>query len=136
MYKAWHTMKCRCCKPDHSSHYWYGARGIRVCAAWCESFETFLRDVGPRPSRRHTLDRIDNERGYEPGNVRWATRAQQMRNTRSNRWLELHGERLTLRDWARRLGASHATIHTRLLRGWPLERALTTPPRIGRNQHG
>src|SRR4026208_765775 len=129
------AMKARCNDPRDDAYRWYGGRGITVCAAWAESFEAFLRDIGPRPSRRHTLDRIDNARGYEPGNVRWATRLQQMRNTRANRWLECNGGRLTIQDWARRIGASHATIHTRLQRGWPLDKALTTPPKIGRNQH-
>jgi hypothetical protein len=135
VYKQWFAMKARCTIPSHKAYAYYGGRGITVCAEWRHSFDTFYRDVGPRPSRRHTLDRIDNARGYEPGNVRWATRLQQMRNTRVNRWLELNGERLTIQDWARRIGASHATIHTRLQRGWPLDKALTLPPKIGRNQH-
>lgn len=127
-YKNWFGMKARCTDPNHTGYPWYGARGITVCQEWRDSFEAFLRDVGERPSRQHTLDRIDNARGYEPGNVRWATRAEQMRNTRANRWLEFNGERLTIQDWAQRLGSTNATLHTRLERGWPLEKVLTTTP--------
>jgi hypothetical protein len=126
-YKNWFGMKARCTDPHHSAYPWYGARGITVCAAWQDSFEAFLHDVGERPSPTYTLDRIDNSRGYEPGNVRWATRAAQMRNTRDNRWLEFNGERMIITDWARRLGITPATLHTRLARGWPLAKALTAP---------
>lgn len=126
-YKNWFAMKARCTDPKHSAYRWYGARGITVCDAWRDSFQAFLSDVGERPTRQHTLDRIDNERGYEPGNVRWATRTEQMRNTRTNRWLEFNGERLVIQDWARRIGISQATLHQRLQRGWPLEHALAAP---------
>jgi hypothetical protein len=106
----------------------YGARGIRVCARW-ESFSNFLADMGSRPSSRHSLERIDNDGHYEPGNCKWATLAEQARNRRNNRRLTYAGETLTLVDWSERTNITKATIWERLRRGWSVERALTTPVR-------
>jgi len=74
-------MRQRCRNPNNGEYHNYGARGIKVCAAW-DDFARFVADVGPRPSKRHTLDRINNDKGYEPGNVRWALPATQTRNGR------------------------------------------------------
>lgn len=80
-YRAWCKMKHRC-KPGSRWDRWYASRGIRVCDEWARSFETFFAEVGPRPSPSHSIDRIDNDGNYRPGNVRWATRSQQMTNRR------------------------------------------------------
>jgi hypothetical protein len=92
-------------------------------------YAAFLRHIGPRPSPEHSLDRIDNARGYEPGNVRWATIYQQARNTRWNRVLEFRGERRCVAEWAEILGLRATTIYDRLYAGWSVEAALTTAPR-------
>lgn len=76
-------MKKRCHNPANKDYVRYGGRGIVVCRRWREDYAAFAADVGPRPSKRHTLDRIDNDGNYEPGNVRWATPEQQWRNRRS-----------------------------------------------------
>jgi hypothetical protein len=76
-------MRQRCSDAGCDDYRDYGARGIRVCDRWQQDFTAFLADMGERPSPKHELDRIDNSRGYEPGNVRWATRTQQARNTRA-----------------------------------------------------
>lgn len=95
-----------------------------MCKRW-NVFESFFADMGARPSPRHTLDRIDNSRGYEPENCRWATPAQQGENKRNNRLIEFNGERLSLGAWCRRLGMKKSTLRNRLGNGWPVERALT-----------
>jgi hypothetical protein len=81
-YAIWTSMKQRCLNPAHRHYASYGGRGITVCQRWQDSFEAFLADVGPRPSKAHTLDRIDNDRGYEPDNVAWRTRTEQAQNRR------------------------------------------------------
>jgi hypothetical protein len=80
---AWVAMRQRCGNANHPQWRDYGGRGITVCESWLASFEAFFADVGERPTAKHSLGRIDNERGYEPGNVRWETTVQQGRNTRA-----------------------------------------------------
>lgn len=84
-YRSWASMKNRCNNPKDKAYYRYGGRGITVCKEWSVSFEKFLKDVGIRPSNYHSLDRINNNGNYEPGNVRWATAKQQANNRRSNK---------------------------------------------------
>jgi len=79
-YTVWYGMIRRCCNPDDPAFPSYGARGVGVSPRWREDFMTFFADMGPRPSMAHSIDRIDNARGYEAGNCRWATRSQQQRN--------------------------------------------------------
>jgi ribosomal protein S30 len=126
-YNAWRSMIQRCNNPRTRSWKNYGARGIKVHPGWEENFEGFLADVGPRPSRRHSLDRIDNEGDYEPGNVRWSTPKVQARNKRTSRVLTVRGESATLAEWAERTGIGRSTIRQRLERGWSEERAVTEP---------
>jgi hypothetical protein len=88
-YAVWQAMKDRCLNPNHAAYHNYGGRGIKICPEWQHSFAAFLRDVGPRPSPDLSIDRIDNDGNYEPGNVRWATRSEQTRNQRPrkrNEW--------------------------------------------------
>lgn len=124
-FNTWCQMLGRCSKEHHPQWHNYGGRGIVVCERW-KQFACFLEDMGPRPSRKHSLDRIDNTRGYEPGNCRWATMAEQQRNRRNNNKITWRGETLCLTDWARRLGLSRTGLFNRLYRtGLTVEEAFT-----------
>jgi len=82
LYGVWKAMFNRTCKPNYKGYHRYGGRGIKMCDSWKNSFVNFLNDVGERPSKKHSLDRIDNNGNYEPSNIRWATQKEQMNNTR------------------------------------------------------
>jgi hypothetical protein len=81
-HNIWASARYRCHNPNAASYKHYGGRGITMCDAWRENFSDFFEYLGPRPSKKHSIDRIDNDRGYEPGNVRWATRKMQSKNRR------------------------------------------------------
>jgi len=112
---------------EQSKNYsYYGGRGIIVCQRWVESFEAFLTDMGPRPSPKHSIDRFPDKNGnYEPGNCRWATQAEQSRNTRRNVNVTFDGRTMCLTDWAKELGVSGSCLRYRI-RYWSLSDALTT----------
>lgn len=127
-YRAWQQMRLRCLDPEHAAYASYGGRGITVCDRWREDPAAFIADLGPKPSPKHELDRIDNDKGYEPGNCRWVTRKVNDRNRRSNRFVTFRGETLTIAEWCERLGLPGDTVRWRLSR-WTVEEALTTPVR-------
>lgn len=126
-YRIWSGIKTRCHNPRDHGYFNYGGRGITMWTAWRESFEAFFADVGRRPSAKHSIDRVDNNRGYEPGNVRWATRSEQARNRRGNRLLTFNGATRTATEWAAFYDMSIQCLAYRLKAGWSVERALTTP---------
>jgi hypothetical protein len=101
-----------------------------VALVFRHSFKSFLDEMGTRPSRLHSLDRKNNERGYEPGNIRWATRREQNRNNRRSRMVSFRGETMCVADWADRLGMPYRLLLSRFERGWSPERALTEPVRM------
>lgn len=108
--------------------------GVTICERW-RSFENFLEDMGERPSEKHTIDRIDNSRGYEPDNCRWATMKEQQNNRTNNRMITALGETLTLSQWADRSGFRADTISNRLENGWLPDDAVTVAPVRSRNRH-
>lgn len=121
---VWTHMKQRCLNPRCKQFSDYGGRGIRIHPAWVQSFEAFYADVGPRPTPKHSIDRIDNNGHYEPGNAQWSTKAIQQANRRNSNRLTLNGETLTLVQWARKLGVSYQCLQGRIKRGLALERVL------------
>lgn len=96
-------MRHRCLHTYTPNYANYGGRGITICARW-DDFVAFLEDMGPRPSPWHTLERLDSNGNYEPSNCRWATQAEQMRNTSRNVWVVLRGERMVFKDACSKLG--------------------------------
>lgn len=126
-YQCWIGIIQRCYDPASTVYEYYGERGVFMAEEWRHDFQKFFEHVGHRPSADHQLDRIKNEKGYVPGNVRWATRKEQCRNRRSNRFLTGGGQTLLLIEWAERLKCSHTTIVNRIKRGWSEEAAVTTP---------
>lgn len=133
-YKAWHAMIQRCTNPRHEKWRRYGARGISVCDRWL-TFESFIEDMGERPAGM-TIDRIDNDGNYDPGNCRWANQMTQGSNRGNNRRLLIGGTEMTISEAARTHGISLMTVRSRLSAGWTTEDALKTPthkPRGARN---
>lgn len=128
-YWSWSAMNARCRNKKSKSYKNYGGRGITVCERWAGSFQNFVDDMGKKPSESHTLDRIDNSRGYEPGNCRWGTRIEQGNNRRNNRVEEVDGKSRTIADWSRVSGIPAKRIRTRLRRGWCPRKAIFTPLR-------
>lgn len=130
-YIAWCRMKSRCGNPLAPDYPRYGGRGIRVCPQWEASFEAFFSYIGPKPTPDHSVDRINNNGNYEPGNVRWATRKEQARNKRNTKFIEWRGRSQLISEWAKELGIERLTLRRRLVNGWPVELAFTTPIQRG-----
>lgn len=132
LYRTWFGMVTRCTDPKDPQYRLYGGRGIAICERWRSSFNAFLADMGDRPSASHSIDRINNNGNYEPGNCRWATDFEQAQNTRSNVVLELNGVRRCIAEWARRLGLCPGTLRKRWSLGWSDADILTTKPHARR----
>jgi hypothetical protein len=128
-YITWARMKDRCLNEKSKSFGNYGGRGISVCEEWIDSFETFYSDMGVRPSKNHSIDRIDVNGNYEKNNCRWATIRQQSLNKRTNRYIEFNGAKKTLTEWAESIGITQSSMSERLLKQ-PVHIALTQPKRI------
>ena len=124
-YKTWCSMKERCSNPSATNYYRYGGSGVKVCERWM-TFGNFYNDMGPRPEGT-TLDRINGDDNYEPGNCRWATRKEQNDNRKNTIWLEHNNMRMTINDWAKHFGISRHWIYRRVrINGWSAEKTLTT----------
>ncbi len=126
-YVAWVDMRIRCFNPNHRYYVRYGGRGISVCKQWDSSFESFLGDMGEKPSPKHSLDRIDNDGNYEPTNCRWATPLEQSNNRSSLVWITANGETHTQTQWSLKLGGVSTLVGSRLSTGWTKEQAVLTP---------
>lgn len=126
-YRNWCAMKERCYSDRHKNYVDYGGRGIRVCDRWLHSFENFLADMGLRPFPKATIDRIEPDGNYEPGNCCWATQLQQARNKRNSRLLTIDGKTMTVSEWAEHTGCSQQQINCRLKRGWTPRDAVMLP---------
>lgn len=126
-YRSWTNMKNRCGNQEDEKYRHYGARGIRVCKRWIDSFQAFLDDMGRRPFHGATLERIDNNGPYEAKNCRWASRKVQARNRRSTKIVEYHGQKMSLAEISEMCGISQGTLGARLRSGWSDSDATTKP---------
>jgi len=120
LYGIWCAMRYRCQNPNERTYDLYGGRGITVCERWSKSFQDFVADIGPRPSPKHSLDRIDVNGSYEPGNCRWATQKQQCRNMRKTIVLTIEGQQYKAIELAEELGVKVNTVVKRAARGLTL----------------
>lgn len=127
-------MRERCSVATHRSWTRYGGRGISVCDRW-QQFDAFLADMGPRPSRKHSIERSNNNGHYEPDNCYWATRGEQARNRSSNRLVTVNGNRMNIVDAAPVVGISVYTLSKRLRDGWDEQTALAAKPCRGLSRH-
>lgn len=109
-YSSWNSMRKRCSSPKIPNFPAYGGRGIKVCERWQDSFAAFFKDVGPKPSPDHQLDRINTNGNYEPGNVRWVTRKQNCRNGRHNVVVTIEGMTACVAEQCERFGIKRGRI--------------------------
>lgn len=123
-YVIWSGIKQRCYNQNNPDYHHYGERGITVCDEWKESFESFYRDMGPRPSARHTVERKDNDKGYSKENCCWATQIEQSNNRRTNIFYVHNDTAKTMKTWCRELGLNYHTVRARLQKGMSFEDAI------------
>ena len=123
-YNIWGVMIQRCTNPRNPAWKWYGARGIKVCDKWFE-FSEFYKDMGSRPTSKHSIDRIDVNGDYAPGNVRWVLPKDQANNHRNNLILEVDGRLMTLAEAVNITGVNYNTAYYRFKKNWDVERVLT-----------
>lgn len=127
-YSVWLDIKRRCYNINCKRYKDYGGRGLEVHASWLHNYHQFLKDMGPRPSKYHSIERVNNNKGYTPENCRWATLLEQANNKRSNRNITFRGKTQTLAQWTRELNINSSMVRTRIYsHKWSVERALTTP---------
>ena len=124
-YRIWKAMHKRCTNPNTRYFHRYGGRGITVDPRW-DQFAVFLRDMGACPGEEYSLERLDNDLSYTPVNCRWATQAQQVRNTCRNIYVTYQGETRCLKDWAQQYHLPYSTLRHRYIHQWPLEKVFST----------
>jgi len=130
-YTIWHDIRRRCKKEKNIHYADYGGRGITVCERWDneDGFMNFCDDMGERPSKKHSIDRIDNEKGYSKENCRWTDNITQANNRRGNRPITYNGRTMNVSQWERELNMPSNNIATRLAKGWTIEDAISKPIR-------
>lgn len=127
-FRVWVNIRQRCYNTNCKAYKNYGGRGIIVCERWMISFQDFLQDIGRAPSPDHSLERIDNDGNYEPGNCKWVTRKEQNNNTRRNFFIEYMGRTQTCAQWCEELGLNYDRVHQRIRRwGYSVDKAFTKP---------
>lgn len=116
-YAVWRGIKKRCFQKNCWAYKYYGGAGVTLFNGWIKSFDAFLSEVGPRPTNKHNIDRINNKKGYEPGNVRWADDKQSSRNRSVGIEVEINKELMTIADASKKYGIKYATLYYRYQKG-------------------
>jgi hypothetical protein len=146
-YHCWRSIQARCFNEKNASYENYGRRGITVSEEWLSSFDVFLKDMGKRPGKGYSIERIDNDKGYSKDNCKWATWSEQAKNKRpmssyipknkhrkAKRYL-YKGESLSIPEWSRKLGMSISTLRRRIFdSNWSQKDALELPPSLRNKQ--
>lgn len=129
-YRVWAAMKSRCLNPNSTEYAFYGGRGIKVCRRWM-TFENFIADMGQKPSPKHSIDRLNSNGNYKPGNCKWSTHAEQDRNRRSNRNFTVNGMTFCMTDWAKRLEIPYKTLWMKIERGQTMKEIVEAKELVG-----
>lgn len=125
IYKTWRGIKGRCLNKNHHAFVHYGGRGITICDEWKKSFENFYRDMGEKPSKNHSIERIDNEIGYCKSNCKWILKNKQNFNKRNNIILKFDNQEKSLGEWCKELNLPYRVIHNRIYKlKWEVEKAF------------
>lgn len=126
-YNIWRHMRDRCLNKKNKNYHRYGGRGISICDEWIESFEAFYRDVGARPGPGYSIDRINNDKGYNKENCKWSTKEEQANNRSTSVYYKHNGVSRTLAGWCRELKLDYSLVRCRISSGWSFERAIAEP---------
>lgn len=130
LYRIWCAMKTRCTDQNSAVYQNYGARGVKVCNEWMNSFDCFYTWAMQNGySSSKSIDRIDVHGNYEPANCRWTTSKEQSLNRRDTKYISFNGKTQSMKEWADETGLAYSCLQYRISHGWPIERALTTPSR-------
>lgn len=127
LYQTWKSMKNRCCNPKDKAYKYYGGKGVSVCPRWLNSFAAFVSDMGPKPTKKHSLDRLTPSHNYGPETCRWATDVEQRRNRTSCIYIAIGGVTKTMTEWGRYYGLPEKLAQTRIARGWDPVKAVSAP---------
>lgn len=135
-YSIWIAMKKRCSNEKVHNFKNYGGKGIKVCDRWIDSFDNFYEDMGPRPSKDHTIERIENDKDYGPSNCKWLHKLLQSENQTSNILLTFNNKTQNLRKWSKEMGISEWALRKRIKQNWDINKALTQPVKNGNKKIG
>lgn len=124
LYRRWINMMSRCYNPHHKNYHQYGGRGITVCKRW-HNVANYVSDMEKGYSDKMQVDRIDNSKGYSPENCKWVSCKVQQNNRRNNVRISFQGKTMTIAEWSNHLGILYITLYQRIIRGWPLDKALS-----------
>lgn len=130
VFNIWKKIKARCHDSNDQAYAYYGGRGLSMSEEWKDSFDTFVRDMGVRPSKNHSIDRIDNDIGYSKENCKWSTKHEQQMNRRNTIYVDYNGEKVKLFELCEKINVDYVRTFKRIMYyGWDIEKSITTPPK-------